>query len=1059
MADLKTMVRALAGPLEVEARRGYRDTAIIGQSLGRYVRGWAENVEAAFTGSAGPPTCDPPGGRGKEEPPAPRSVGGVGGADATLRSGKAPSLRSTSHAPSLVGQLRELLGEYGELGTEVREQRVKAAGRLLARLLRVAQAPSLRAPLREGAGSPPPTPTPAGTVAAGERPRTRPPRSAGPPTCDPEGRAGTPRPPKQKPTVAPSPPVGQELASCPGTPAPQAVVDLLDQSVAGERKPTPAWAQRLANLGLHTNRDLLYHVPRDYLPLRRLGEVADGERAAVLVQAGAREESVLREARGFRLMRYVLDVSDALPAPAAQVPRPATPTDSARVFSVARLPRRGARAQVIANSPLALSYSQGARLLIEGTVRRAGQLIEIQYGGSERVGDGPSGPRAGPSGSPRGEGLTPGALVPVYPLTEGVYQGQVRSAIRRLLDKLPGDLDDPLPRSLRQRHHLPSLARALWDIHWPSSQEARDAARRRLAFEELLVLELAMAQRKRERQIPATGLRMPPKGDVIGALAQVLPFSLTRAQQRVIAEITADMASDIPMYRLLQGDVGSGKTVVAAAALVIATQNGYQGALMAPTEILAEQHYLVLSELLQPLGVPVALLTGSVRGPERDHALDVIRAGRPTVVVGTHALIQEGVEFGRLGLVIVDEQHRFGVRQRAELLTKGASPDRGSPVAQVPRPATRTAGRSGLGRRPEAGKSRPGGGGIGAPDPALGSGAPREGAGSAPPTPPRPHMLVMTATPIPRSLALTLYGDLDLSVLDEMPPGRQEVKTRWHPLPGRGRGSAPLLAPSAVEGTSPCRAGAASGSGPASEAFALVRRQVGEGGQAYVVCPLIEESEELQAEAATKVAEELQQGDFSDLRVGLLHGAMRVGEREAVMAAFRAGDLDVLTATTVIEVGVDVPKATIMMILNAERFGLAQLHQLRGRVGRGGHQSYCLLLTPARYDPTGRIAPAGEEAVGLARRRLQVMVETNDGFAIAEQDLLIRGPGELYGARQHGLPDFRLARLAGDLGVLTEAREAAFALVEGDPELKASEHRGLRGQVEELRGRMERLAG
>ncbi len=909
MADLKTMVRALAGPLEVEARRGYRDTAIIGQSLGLYARGWAENAEAALRQAQGHPE---------------RSRGA-----ALAETGEGAPRRGKEEAPALrsVRELRQLLSEYGGLGPEAREQKVKAARRLLAELLRVRPA---------GGGSP----------VAQARPELAEwvPRPATPPR---EG-AVRPRPPKKKPAVAP-----------------QAVVDLLDQPVAGERKPTPAWTQRLANLGLLTNRDLLYHVPRDYLPLRRLGEVADGERAAVLVEAGAREESVLREGRGFRLMRYVLEVSDAL-----QAERGASALQ-ARVLSVARLPRRGARAQVIANSPLALSYPQGARLLIEGSVRRAGQLIEIQYGGSERVAD--------------SEGLTPGALVPVYPLTEGVYQGQVRGAIRKLLDRLPGDLDDPLPRSLRQGHHLPSLVRALWDIHWPSSQEARDAARRRLAFEELLVLELAMAQRKRERQRPATGLRMPPKGDVIGALAQLLPFSLTRAQQRVIAEVTADMASDVPMHRLLQGDVGSGKTVVAAVALVIATQNGYQGALMAPTEILAEQHYLVLSRLLQPLGVPVALLTGSVRGPERDDALGVIRAGRPTVVVGTHALIQEGVEFGRLGLVIVDEQHRFGVRQRAELLTKAGRPQRGSRGT------------------------------------------------------PRPHMLVMTATPIPRSLALTLYGDLDLSVLDEMPPGRQEVKTRWHALPAR--------------------AGAALGGGSTSDAFALVRRQVGEGGQAYVVCPLIEESEELQAEAATKVAEELQRGDFSDLRVGLLHGAMRVGEREAVMEAFRSGDLDVLTATTVIEVGVDVPNASIMMVLNAERFGLAQLHQLRGRVGRGGHQSYCLLLTPARYDPTGRIAPAGEEALGLARKRLQVMVETNDGFAIAEQDLLLRGPGELYGARQHGLPDFRLARLAGDLGVLTEAREAAFALVEGDPELKASEHRGLRGQVADLRARMERLAG
>ena len=299
-------------------------------------------------------------------------------------------------------------------------------------------------------------------------------------------------------------------------------------------------------------------------------------------------------------------------------------------------------------------------------------------------------------------------------------------------------------------------------------------------------------------------------------------------------------------------------------------------------------------------------------------------------------------------------------------------------------------------------------------------------------------MLIMTATPIPRSLALTLYGDLDLSVLDEMPPGRQQIQTLWYKLPPGG---------------------VAGGGGAASEAFDLVRRQLGESRQAYVVCPLIEESEELQAEAATKMSEELQRGDFSDLRVGLVHGAMRVADREAVMEAFRSGDLDVLTATTVIEVGVDIPNATIMMIMNAERFGLAQLHQLRGRVGRGAHQSHCLLLTPAKYDPTGRLAPGAEEAVSLARQRLSVMLETNDGFAIAEKDLELRGPGELYGSRQHGLPDFRLARLAGDLGVLAEAREAAFGLVGSDPDLNAAEHRSLRAQVKQLRARMERPSG
>jgi ATP-dependent DNA helicase RecG len=740
---------------------------------------------------------------------------------------------------------------------------------------------------------------------------------------------------------------------------------VLDQPIGARSGATPAWAKRLAKLGIATNRDLLFHFPRDYLTLRKIAELEDGERAAVLVTAGARGEAIQREGRGFRLMRYTLQVSDD--------------SGQAWVTSFARLPRHGGpRTQAILGSPLALNYQPGAVLLIEGSVRRAGPFIGIQQSGCERLTE-----------EPRGAGLPHGALVPVYPLTDGVYQGQVRGGVRAILSHLPDELADPLPPAMLREHALPALRTALHDIHWPATVAARDAARKRLAFEELLFLQLALAQRKRELQRPAAGISMPPRGDVVAALEGVLPFSLTRAQQRAIAELTADMAADTPMCRLLQGDVGSGKTVVAAAALLIAAQNGYQGALMAPTEILAEQHFLVMSRLLRSLGVTVELLTGSLRGQDRERAQQRIRTGKPAVVVGTHALIQEHVSFRRLGVVIVDEQHRFGVRERSDLRTKG----------------------------------RPLGGPPGKP--------------SGPGAPP-PDMLVMTATPIPRTLALTLYGDLDLSVLDEMPPGRRAIKTLWLPLTRQ------------------------------EEAFALARRQVAEGRQACVVCPLIEESETLQAEAATKLAKKLQKEDFSDLRVALLHGGMPVAEREQVMEAFRAGEIDVITATTVIEVGVDVPNATIMLILNAERFGLSQLHQLRGRVGRAGHESYCVLLTAQRYDPTGRLVPGGRaqsqddtptDSLELARRRLRVMLDTTDGFAIAEHDLLLRGPGEFYGTRQHGLPDFRLARLAADLGVLEEARQAGFDLIARDPHLAAPEHAGLRQHVQSLRLRMERSAG
>jgi ATP-dependent DNA helicase RecG len=836
--DLKEIVRALAGPLQAEARKGYRDTAVIGVSIAEYARRWAERALALVETEAGRKRCR---------------------------------------------KIRETLADYARSDAEQRKPRVEGALGLLAQL-------------------------------DGSRAR----RTAGGPFAFAQGRLRNGRPTE---------PAGM------GMPA-------LQQPLAAGRKSPPQWVKRLAKLGIETNRDLLYHFPRDYLPLRRIADLVDAERAAVVAEAVTREEAVAREGRGFRLMRYALEVADS--------------SGRAWVTSFARGPRRGPRAMAIAGSPLSLNFAPGTRLLIEGLVRRAGRLIEIQYSGSERVEADLSMPA-----------LEPGRLVPLYPLTDGVYQGQVRPVVRRLLAELPDDLPDPLPAGLRQRHDLLPLTHALREIHLPSSAQSKEAATRRLAFEELLTLQVALAQRKRERQQPGSGLSMPPRGDVVAVMEEVLPFSLTRAQQRVISEVAADMACDLPMCRLLQGDVGSGKTVVAAAALMIALQNGYQGAIMAPTELLAEQHYLVLSRLLAPVGVRVELLTGSLRGQDREQSKSRISDGRAQVVVGTQALIQEGVEFHQLGLVIIDEQHRFGVRQRAELRTKGGRAD----------------------------------------------------------------TLVMTATPIPRTLALTLYGDLELSVLDEMPPGRQTIKTAWFP------------------------------SARQKEAYEFVRREVSEGRQAYVVCPLIEESEKLQAEAATKLSEELAREVFPELRVGLLHGAMKVAEKDAAMEAFRAGEVDVLTTTTVIEVGVDVPNATVMLVLNAERFGLAQLHQLGGGVGGGAHESHCLLLSDRRHDPGGRITPQGDESLQAARRRLQVMLAESDGFKIAEEDLLLRGPGEFYGTRQHGLPDLRLARMAREMGVLEEAREAACWLVDQDPELAASEHAALREQVAALRARMDRAAG
>ena len=821
----------------------------------------------------------------------------------------------------VIGQIVKALKDYRECDARGRRQRVEKARELLRTLG------------NDGGPGPP-------------SPGLRSPRNA---------RAAGRRKPAGAPPAADAPPTER-----PGNTA--SARQLLDQPLAEGRLKSAGWVKRLALLGIESKRELLYHFPRDYVPIKKTAELADGERAAVVVTAGVREETPTRERRGSRLMRYVLEVADE--------------TGKAFVTSYAKVPRQGARAQAILGSPLTLNHQEGTRLLIEGTVRRAGPLIEIQYSGSEKLGEGQTFPD--------------GTLVPVYPLTEGVFQGQVRPVLRRLLEALPAfaegtaggpaGLADPLPEALRKRHGLVSLRESLIGIHWPRSPEEQAASQRRLTFEELLILQVALAQRKKETQRPGTGISMRPRGDPIATLEEILPFSLTRAQQRVVAEIAADMAADMPMSRMVQGDVGSGKTVVAGAGLLIAIQNGYQGALMAPTELLAEQHYLVLGKMLDPLGVEVELLSGSLGEKERRRAYEHIRDGRAQVVVGTQALIQEGVEFHRLGLVIVDEQHRFGVRQRAELWMKGAQR------------ATETAGKS--------------------PDCAQG----------------KPDMLVMTATPIPRSLALTLYGDLDMSVLDEMPPGRTPVKTRWLPL-------------EQVE-----------------EAYELVRQQVAAGRQVYVVCPLVEESEALQAEAATQLAERLQGEVFPELEIGLLHGAMPVAEKDAVMESFRAGEKAILCATTVIEVGVDVPNATVMLILNAERFGLAQLHQLRGRIGRGGHESHCILLTDRKYHPLGRIAPAIEE-LSQARSRLQALLETTDGFKIAEQDLLLRGPGEFYGTRQHGLPDFRLARLTRDVTVMEEARAAAALLIEQDPELARSEHGPLRQQVAALRARMEQVAG
>ncbi|OGL13406.1 MAG: ATP-dependent DNA helicase RecG [Candidatus Rokubacteria bacterium RIFCSPLOWO2_02_FULL_73_56] len=576
---------------------------------------------------------------------------------------------------------------------------------------------------------------------------------------------------------------------------------------------------------------------------------------------------------------------------------------------------------------LARALERGQRLVLHGRVARYRGAIVLQQPDWEIVESGED------------ERLHTGRLVPVYSLTEGLGQRALRALMWRIVDQFAGQVAEVLPDAARARRRLVGLAQALADGHFPGTEEALAAARRRLAFDDFLLLQLGLAI-LRARTTRARGLSLDPRGDLVGRLRARLPYRLTAAQERVWEEIRRDMAAPHPMHRLLQGDVGSGKTVVAALAVLTAVEAGYQAAVMAPTEILAEQHVVTFRDLIEPLGVRVSLLTSALKPRERAAARAALAAGEVGCAVGTHALVQEGVAFRRLGLAVVDEQHRFGVEQRARLRGKGEHPD----------------------------------------------------------------LLVMTATPIPRTLALTLYGDLDVSVIDELPPGRRPVVT------------------------------AARTEARRRAIYRFIGEQVAAGRQAYVVCPLVEESEALDLKAATDMARRLAGEVFPHLTVGLLHGRLGVEDKDAIMRRFKAGEIHVLVSTTVIEVGIDVPNASVMLVEHAERFGLSQLHQLRGRVGRGPWKSYCILLTAGRLTEDGR-------------RRIEGMVATHDGFRIAEVDLALRGPGEFFGTRQSGLPEFRVADLLRDAALLEEARREALAIVGKDPELRDPGHRALRAEL------------
>ncbi len=589
-------------------------------------------------------------------------------------------------------------------------------------------------------------------------------------------------------------------------------------------------------------------------------------------------------------------------------------------------------------------FKKGRQLIFSGDVRWFNHQREIHHPDVEMV-----------DGDVEKDYLNFKRIVPVYSETEGLYQRTMRRLMNTILEGYADELSSPIPPEVVRRQNLIDFSEAFRRVHFPPEGESLDAlnlqrsdGHRRIIFDEFFFLELGMALKKRGVALE-TGVAFKTDGALAQRLLSLLSFKLTPAQERVFAEIKADLQKPHPMNRLIQGDVGSGKTVVALLACLSVVECGHQAAIMAPTEVLAEQHFLSLRRWLEPLGVKVALLTSSTKSSEREDLYPRIRNGGVQLVIGTHAVIQEAVEFNRLGLAVIDEQHKFGVVQRGLLKKKGESPD----------------------------------------------------------------VLVMTATPIPRTLAMTVYGDLDVSLIDEMPPGRVPVETRVFPESARAK------------------------------VYRILEEEIKKGRQAFVVYPLVEESEKLDLKDATRMADHLQKEIFPEFRLGLLHGRMKSDEKEAMMTEVQRGRVQILVATTVIEVGIDIPNASVMVVEHAERFGLSQLHQLRGRIGRGHYPSKCILLAQYR---------SSEEA----RVRLRAMERTTDGFKIAEEDLAIRGPGEFFGIRQSGLPDFRVAHVVRDTPILIEARKEAFRIVQEDPELAHPSHRGLRDVfIKRWKSRME----